>query len=146
MQNWPILDQYYQLENMSNFSSIMGNFRSFSTRRTTSPLFQKSRTKWKMLPSRMRVTFAFHDNLTNTDGEGIGILFCFFMFRVFSRFVWRKLETAAVIKVYTTVFWRTDEDNNPFSNSPPIFFTRGWNFFPSAYRFVKLKPRPVRGN
>lgn len=57
-----------------------------------------------MLPSRMRVTFAFHDNLTNTEEAVEQLEFssassCFVSLVDLSEENW----TAVVIKVYTTV-------------------------------------------
>ena len=54
-----------------------------------------------MLPSRMRVTFAFHDNLTNTEHWNSLLLVFVSLVDLYFEENWNG---AAVIKVYTTVF------------------------------------------
>ena len=55
-----------------------------------------------MLPSRMRVTFAFHDNLTNTENWNSLLLVFVSLVDLYS--AEENWNGAAVIKVYTTVF------------------------------------------
>ena len=102
---------------MSNFSSIMGNFGLvLAIIFHTGQCFKKVE-QWKMLPSRMRVSDIreYFTIIWQTRQQCLRLI----------SFVWKENWTAVVIKVVVVSL----KDNNPFSNSPPSFFTRGWNFF-----------------